>query len=338
LDQPTLGYILETYSQKWFAHASERNGGYELRVDDDFSIIYNSKYHAGGENFHSCMTNAGYESFYNDAVDASAASIWKNDQMYARCVIFNKVSDVDSGEVFRLAERQYAARESELYKHILVNMLIKGGYIDGYKKIGAGCHDDRAFVSNSGESWSGRRFKIDCDLEDGDTLSYQDSFGNYSLIDRTANNYRSDDYDLKTTSGRFYESEEEEREWDSYHQEYADSVVPVYVWNGRRWNEETCDEDYLDDFRWVERYDAYYQYDYCNYSEAEDEYIPYDEAIWCEYEEDYQWNDWVVYCEEADMYFTSNDARNEWLEENREEEEEEEEEEEVTEEVAPALA
>lgn len=340
LDQPTLDHILETYSQKWFAHASEKNGGYELRVDDDFKAIYSSGNHFDGADFHSCMTDKGHESFYKNAVNASAASIWKNGYMYARCVIFNKVTDVDTDETLRLAERQYAVRESELYKHILVNMLIKGGYIDGYKKIGAGCHDDRAFVSNSGESWSGRRFEIECNLEDGDIVSYQDSFGNYDLECRTANNWIAEDYDLKTTGSRFNthcEEEEEDGEYDSYHDRYCESTDTVYVYSEYRgrWEDATCDSDDLDDFVWVDRLGDYYESYYCSYSSVNNDYIPQGHDVYCEYDDDYQWDDEVVYCKEADMYFVNEDSRDEWLEQNMEEEEEEEE---MIEEAVPALA
>jgi hypothetical protein len=221
-------------------------------------------------------------------------------------------------------------------------MLIKGGYIDGYKKIGAGCHDNRAFVSNSGESWSGRRFEIKCNLEDADIVSYQDSFGNYNLECKTANNWITEDYDLKTTEYRFSEccEEDDEGEYDSYHDRYCESVDTVYVYNAYRgrWVDTTCDSDDLEDFVWVERLGDYYELNYCSYSSVNDDYIPQLRDIYCEYDDDYQWDDLAVYCEEADMYFVNKDSRDEWLEQNMKEEEEEEEEEEMIEEAVPALA
>ena len=53
--------------------------------------------------------NENIGSFYADAVDATAAWLTDSDgYMVARCVIFNDVMDCDTGDTFRLAERQYA--------------------------------------------------------------------------------------------------------------------------------------------------------------------------------------------------------------------------------------
>lgn len=77
---------------------------------------------------------------------------------------------------WRLAERQYATDESNTLKRALIDALIKGGHIDGYKRVGAGCGDARAFVDLEENSLSDRKFRIECDLDWDDTLSYQDSF------------------------------------------------------------------------------------------------------------------------------------------------------------------
>ena len=67
-------------------------------------------------------------------------------------------------------------RENNTLKRALIDALIKGGHIDGYKKVGAGCGDSRAFVDLEENSLSDRKFRIECDLDYDDTLSYQDSF------------------------------------------------------------------------------------------------------------------------------------------------------------------
>lgn len=61
-------------------------------------------------------------------------------------------------------------------KRLLIDKLIQGDYIDGYKIVGASCHEANAFVDIHGNSLSDKKFEIDCDLELEDTLSYQDSF------------------------------------------------------------------------------------------------------------------------------------------------------------------
>lgn len=80
------------------------------------------------------MTDKDYYYFYMDSVNASAAYLTDEDDMViARCIIYNEVKDQD-GNKWRLAERQYASDENDILKRALIDALIKGGYIDGYKK------------------------------------------------------------------------------------------------------------------------------------------------------------------------------------------------------------
>ncbi len=82
------------------------------------------------------MTDKDYYYFYMDSVNASAAYLTDEDDMViARCIIYNEVKDQD-GNKWRLAERQYASDENDILKRALIDALIKGGYIDGYKKVG----------------------------------------------------------------------------------------------------------------------------------------------------------------------------------------------------------
>ena len=104
----------------------------------------------------------------------------RKEKIIARCIIFNEVKDQD-GKIWRLAERQYSSEGNEILKRALIDTLIKGKYIDGYKRIGASCNEPNAFVNVDGNSLSGKRFTIDCDLGWDETLSYQDSFKWYNM-------------------------------------------------------------------------------------------------------------------------------------------------------------
>ena len=85
--------------------------------------------------------------FYTNSVDASAAYLINEEgKVTARCVIYNRVTD-QNGKIWRLAERQYATDENNTLKRALIDALIKGGHIDGYKKVGAGCGDARALLT-----------------------------------------------------------------------------------------------------------------------------------------------------------------------------------------------
>lgn len=225
-------WMCEEFQRQWEVYAATHTEflatRYELHVDDNFSDIYDSDECDG--DFHSCMTDDGNDSFYEDAVKAKAAYLRDKESGYivARCIIFNEVHDTRTGEVVRLAERQYSTSCNELLKRLLVDALIKGGHIDGYKKVGVDCHNNRAYIGKNGEDWSDRKFWISCELEDGDTLSYQDSFVYYNEDEQVAYNYYESNARecLNTTDGTY---EGEERNYDEYHDEYTrEDVIGVH--------------------------------------------------------------------------------------------------------------
>ena len=155
-----------------------------------------------------------------------------------------KVKDKD-GKIWRLAERQYSSGGNDILKRALIDALIKGKYIDGYKKVGASCNEPNAFVDVDGNSLSSKRFTIDCDLGWDETLSYQDSFKWYDIDKRIADNYENGNLDLGTTEDCLDNSE---REYDDYHGYYCEETSLVYV-NGREY---FCNTNDLSDFVWVE--------------------------------------------------------------------------------------
>lgn len=244
-------YLCECFAEKWQAKAS--NSKFELVVDDDFASIYCSRNYSD-DTFHSCMTDKGFDTFYSKCVDAKAASIWIDGKMYARCVIFTNVKNLDTGETMRLAERQYAENESNHLKRILVDMLIDAGLIDGYKQIGADCHSGHSFVRNDGTEMR-VNLEIDCTIdEDWDYVSYQDTFKYYSPSRNKAANCDKygDGIELDVTDGRM------EQDYDEYHDCYCRSTIEVH-YNGR-WI--SCDENRLEDFYYIDG--EYYHEDECS--------------------------------------------------------------------------
>jgi ferredoxin len=235
-----------------------------LVVGDDFARIYNGRYLKG--DFGSCMTDREHHYFYSDSVKAKAAYMEDSDgKILARCVIFTEVKDDDTGEIFRLAERQYSCDCREDLKHDLVRMLIAGGHIDGYKRTGAGCHDANAFVDNLGRSMSERKLSIECTADYDSTISYQDSFKWYDMDENRAYNYyhAGADYELDTTNEYL-----EGSNYDEYHEEYTrDDTVDVYY---GRWM--SCNENRLDDFIYIEG-EGYIHEEYCTHCEQCDEYF-----------------------------------------------------------------
>lgn len=256
LPESVLIYLQEAFVQDWQVYCQSKIPENTLFVNKEFGRIYSGRECEG--DFHSCMTSRGYHHFYRDAVDASAAYLENREgKIIARCVIYNRCID-EEGKEWRLAERQYSTGCNDVLKRALVDALIQGGYIDGYKQVGYDCHNSRGFVDINGNSLENKKFYIECDLETDDRLSYQDSFKWYNYDEGIAFNYEPMCYDylLDTAEGSINGEEEDdgENEYDSYHDRYCYSVVEVSVHGIIK----TCDEDDLDDFTWINRYERYY--------------------------------------------------------------------------------
>ena len=228
-------YFCEEFTRNWLAYAAGKcTGEYKLNVDDNFADIYNSDRCPG--NFGSCMVDDGFFRFYENSVTAKAAYLTNAaDEITARCILFTEVTDQETGEVVRLAERQYSKNGDDVLKKLLVDKLIQAGEIDGYKKIGAGCGDSTAFVSNTGEDWSNRKFKIKCYLEPGDVLSYQDSFKYFNYSGQEADNWSGCGDDLSETSGTYN---------GGTYCEHRDEYYPE---EDTRYCENTGTDEYIDD-------------------------------------------------------------------------------------------
>lgn len=248
LPPEVVNWICEEFTMEWASFSGFITSDNRLFVNKEFAKIYASSHCEG--NFGSCMVNRGYHTFYRDYVDASAAYIENADgKIIARCIIFNKVFDED-GNVYRYAERQYSSDGSDLLKRILIDALIRGRHIDCYKQIGAGCHDSSAIVDIYGNSLSHKNFHIDCSAQEGDTLSYQDTFKWLNCYKEEAYNTDDSDYDycIDTTYGRVGADDEDEgdddRPYDEIHDRYCEETITVYM-HGQEYN---CDAEDLDDF------------------------------------------------------------------------------------------
>lgn len=296
LPEQAQRWIGEEFAKDWEAYAKEKIGNAENltlcvgSTEEDFADIYDGELCVG--DFGSCMEDNDQFSFYVNSVEASAACLRNADgNIVARCVIFDNVRDED-GNTWRLAERQYATGGQDVLKQILVNKLIAAGRIDGYKKVGVNCHDNRNFISVSGESLSEKHFCVDCNLDEGDTLSYQDSFKYYDYKAHVACNYQEEGYndELDTTEGEFVpchlneEWSDVEQEWipcdEAIWDEYNDSYISgekssIAVYHGVKIHL----SDYMtDDFYWSNSEDCYIYEDECKYVERYDDYF-FDEEV-----------------------------------------------------------
>ena len=253
LPESVINWLCEEFTLEWKAYAVGKIPQNTLFVNDDFERIYSSEHLQG--NFGSCMVDKEYFYFYQNSVEAKAAYLENSEgKVIARCIIYTEVLDQDD-KIYRLAERQYATNGNEVYKKALIDALIEKGEIDGYKQITAGCGEPRNFVDVEGNSLFEKKFRIECELDYDDYLSYQDSFKWYNICSRIATNYGEGDYDLATTEGALVDDEYDA--YDDFHG-YACYETTLCYHNG---HEYYVDVDNLGDFVWIECDQCYYHKD-----------------------------------------------------------------------------
>ena len=258
LSPQAVNWLAEEFSADWKTYTCGQTPDVELHVDDNFRLIYDEK-SCRDFNGCSCMVGRNRHSFYKNAVDAKAAYITDREGfVLARAILFTDVLDGNDNR-WRLLERQYAKDSDEVLKRLLVDLLIKGNHIDGYKQIGAGCSESRAFVANDGTSLSHMKFSIRCELETHETLSYQDSFKFYDYDNYIAYNYNESvhDYCLDTTSANLDGDEDDDQAYDEYHNYNCDEVR-ICHYHGE---EITVDVDNLEDFIWIESIREYHHHE-----------------------------------------------------------------------------
>lgn len=242
-------WLAEDFAEEWKAYAAQnvKTSQYELHVDDNFSDIYDSSCLSG--DFCSCMVNRNYHSYYENCVKAKAAYLTNDDDMIvARCIIFPEVHVDGSDKVLRLAERQYATDCNDTLKRQLIIALINAGEIDGYKRVGAGCSDNTAFVDINGNPLESTDLWIECYVDSDDSVSYQDSFRYYNEGRRKAYNCddHNYDYDLATTEGTIAE-----RNWSDYNDEYIpeDDAIWVETRDDYFWDHQTVYAEVWNSYR-----------------------------------------------------------------------------------------
>lgn len=239
-------YLCELFTEQWIAYQSKLGCDYTLHVDKNFWKIYDSGCYLTGASFNSCMTDQDYYTFY-ELIDASAAYITNQDgKIMARCVIYNEVLNDETGEIYRLAERQYAADGNQVYMRQLIDALIREGHIDGYKRIGMGCHDTNAFILNDGTKLDVELLSISAKLNADDTVSYQDSFKWYDPNSKRAYNYENGDFRLDYTEGII-----DGTNFDELHEERTFNNVITVRRNGYDYY---VDEKYSDDYYFINGY------------------------------------------------------------------------------------
>ena len=209
LNQTLVIWLCEEFTRDWTAHVIGRLPKNKLYVNDNFSDIYNSE------------RLKGYDS------DSDA---------FCSCM-----TNKGYHNFYKNAVKAKAAYLEDETGMIIARCVI---FTDVYDEDG----NKYRYAERQYSTVADKRFYIDCDLDWEDDLSYQDTFKNYSMSRREADNWGRGDYSLDVTEGSLDASEnvddDEPDEWDSYHERNAWEVRTVY-YHG---NEETCDIECCDDF------------------------------------------------------------------------------------------
>lgn len=315
LSPQVVNWLAEEFTQDWETFTYGQTPEVELHVDENFKLIYDSQA-CRDFNGCSCMVGRDRHSFYEDSVDAKAAYLLDQDgYVLARAIIFTDVTD-QSGRKWRLLERQYSRESNEVLKRLLVDLCIKGEYIDGYKQVGAGCSESRAFVANDGSSLADMKFSIKCKLDRYDTLSYQDSFKFFDYDNDIAYNYPDCPYDycLDTTDMNLDgdSDDDDDMAYDEYH-DYDCPEVRVCYYHGQEIN---VDVENLEDFIWVESEGEYYHNEDVSQCDCCGKWVIKEDAIYNSEVEAYFCNDQCeakyikenfIYAEYDDDYFRNED-------------------------------
>lgn len=298
----------EKFAEDWaaFAELNSNDDKYTLHVGDEFSD-FEGIYSVGGMD--SCMTGEEQFGFYFHSVNASAAWLEDEDgEIVCRCVIFNKCQQKGTENFFRIAERQYAVGDDDKLKSILIAKLYEADRIDLHKRVGAPCNRDgwQKICNKSGKIIENPYFSISCYLYLDDILSYQDTFKEYSMSRRIAQNWGDLEYQLDITNA--YLAEEFYDDWaEEYYRGGNEDNVHAYWSSCGRMEEGYVSRVNIDNyFTYCDggRYEDYYVHDddvveiyglyYCKYDE--------DYVVWSSYESDYFLLDDVAWCDDIDDY------------------------------------
>lgn len=226
LPLPIIRHFEELFAEDWKAYVKSFEDIQLVVNNTDFYKIYDSYYLEDGDSlsngiFNSCMVDKDLFEFYESLPDCQCAYLLKNDKIVARCIIFKAYKCDDPKYSYYLAERQYSANSDDSLKKLLIDKLIEGKYIDGYKKIGAECYDRTNFILVNDESLSLTDLFIETDeFYDIDrTFPYMDSFCYYNHnLHRAYNSDYYHDYTHKLTNTdgntEFY------GEWSNYYGRY----------------------------------------------------------------------------------------------------------------------
>lgn len=299
-----LNRAAELFSIQWEAFVKTYD--YYLNIDTNFVGIYEAR------GFGSCMTGEGnYTMFEGHHTMEEARACYLTNRagdIVARAILWTNAKD-EKGKSYRLLDRCYSLNSNVSLQQVLIGRCKEAGVIDLYKPAGCSCHDQKNIKTLDGSDFTGRLYTY-IDIDNGDRVSYMDTFVWYNQDEKKAYNYECDNYthELDTTAGVLFCGV-----YSEYYNREIDEEVAVW----------SCDVDsYIDcndeEFVYIEG--EYYLTSNCFYAIDTGNYFKDTDEIF--YAEDtnkwYENNDNLVYSDESCCYYTIENCffskkRNIWI-------------------------
>lgn len=175
INNPTLViFFIEELTELW-KNKRLKEQSMKVVVDKDFHKIYDPEQRVSdASNFGSCMDGDQNWNFYANNSDIYDAVSLQDEEglVYARAILVHCFDQNDNPHTY--LERIYCNKRS--YKDLLFEKAKCAGIFDLYKGLEASCHDNREIYAVDTNRKISYNLYINLPLEDGDYMSYQDTF------------------------------------------------------------------------------------------------------------------------------------------------------------------
>lgn len=192
-------FFTEEITERW-KQARLKEASLHIVVDTDFEKSYSSNTRPDGqENFNSCMDDHDNWNFYSTYPELfKTVRLEDSDGLvYARAILVNCKSVEDDSKHTYL-ERIYCNKRA--YKDLMFAKAKEEGIFDLYKDLDASCHESTR-INDLQDNKIKYDVYIKLNLDNGDYMSYQDTFKYYDTDSgkayNTCNHYTN--YNLDTT-------------------------------------------------------------------------------------------------------------------------------------------
>lgn len=300
----------ELFADEWKAFVCKQQGEYKLVINDDFDALYDSELCKG--DFHSCMTDTGYEVAYMDFDGAQACYLEdKAGYIVARAILWSKVrSRLTPNKTYIYLDRQYSSDGRRDLREVLIDKvktyLDEKGQLDGflYKPSDCSCTDALNIWDRSDcrikEDFASSLY-VRSELVADSTVCYMDTFKYLDLNSGVVSTSEQSPNDvcLETTDGQI----ELNQEWS----EFEDCYIPS---DCAEWSEWYYSYIFKDRSVWSDSLSSYVYEDDDEIVVVNGDYysIHNEDIVYCDYIGEYKLREDCVFTEDTEEYILEEDS------------------------------